>query len=84
MLYKKAFDSVPHSWIIKCMNMYKVNPMLTRFIQTTLSNWKTNMTLTHEKGTLETGPINIKTGIFQGDSLSPLLFTMSLNPLAEN
>ena len=31
----------------------------------------------------ETGPIRIKRGIFQGDSLSPLLFTMSLNPLSQ-
>ena len=32
---------------------------------------------------LETGPIRTKRGIFQGDSLSPLLFTMSLNPLSQ-
>ena len=35
----------------------------------------------HESGVLETEPISIKRGIFQGDSLSPPLFTMSLNPL---
>ena len=40
------------------------------------------MTLVHKEGVLETGPIRIKRGIFQGDSLSPLLFTMSLNPLS--
>ena len=40
------------------------------------------MTLVHGKGVLETGPIQIKRGIFQGDSLSPLLFTMSLNPIS--
>ena len=38
------------------------------------------MTLVHKEGVLETGPIRIKGGIFQGDSLSPLL-TISLNPL---
>ena len=37
--------------------------------------------LVHKSGVLETGSISIKRGIFKGDSLSPLLFTMSLNPL---
>ena len=40
------------------------------------------MVLVHESGVLETGPISIKRGIFQGNSLRPLLFTMSLNPLS--
>ena len=40
------------------------------------------MVLVHKNGVLETGPIRIKRGIFQGDLLSPLLFTMSLNPLS--
>ena len=39
------------------------------------------MTLVHKEGVLETGPMRIKRGIFLGDSLSPLLFTMTLNPL---
>ena len=48
-----------------------------------MSQWKTNITLVHKEGVLETGPIRIKTGIFQGNSLSPLLFTMSLDPLSQ-
>ena len=48
-----------------------------------MSKWKTNMTLVHKEGVLETGPIRLKRGIFQGDSLSPLLFTMSLNLLSQ-
>ena len=48
-----------------------------------LSQWKTNMTLVHKEGVLETGPIRVKRGIFQGDSLSPILFSMSLNPLSQ-
>ena len=81
--YKKAFDSVPHSWILACLRMYKINPVLTTFIKASMRQWKTNMVLVHESGVLETGPISIKRGIFQGDSLSPLLFTMSLNPLSQ-
>ena len=81
--YRKAYDSIPHSWILKVMNMYKVHPMVRGFIESSMSKWKTNMTLVHKEGTLETGPISIKRGIFQGDSLSPLLFTMSMNPLSK-
>ena len=81
--YKEAFDNVPHSWILKCLQMYKIQPALITFIEESMSQWKTNMTLVHKEGVLETGPIRIKRGIFQGDSLSPLLFTMSLNPLSQ-
>ena len=81
--YKKAFDSVPHSWILACLRMYKINPVLTTFIEASMRQWKTNMVLVHDSGVLEMGPISIKRGIFQGDSLSPLLFTMSLNPLSQ-
>ena len=30
--YKKAFDSVPHSWILKCLHMYKIHSVLITFI----------------------------------------------------
>ena len=80
--YKKVFDSVPHSWILACLRMYKINPVVTTFVEASMRQWKTNMVLVHESGVLKTGPISIKRGIFQGDSLSPLLFTMSLNPLS--
>ena len=80
--YKKAFDSVPHSWILRCLQMYKIHPVLIKFIEQSMNHWKTNMTLVHKEGVLDTGPIRIKRGIFQGNSLSPLLFTMSLNPLS--
>ena len=31
--YKKAFDIVPHSWILACLRMYKINPVLTTFTE---------------------------------------------------
>ena len=81
--YKKAFDSVPHSWILKCLQMYKIHPVLIIFIEESMRQWKTNMTLVYKEGVLETGPIRIKRGIFQSESLIPIPFTMSLNPLRQ-
>ena len=73
-------DPIPR--YIKCPQMYKIHPVLITFIEESMNQWKTNMTLVHKEGFLETGPVRIKRGIFWGDSLSPLLFTMSLNPLS--
>ena len=80
--YKKAFDSVPHEWILRSLELFKVSPRVVGFLKHNMKNWKTQLTLTHESGTLMSDNINIKRGIFQGDSLSPLLFCISLIPLS--
>ena len=79
--YKKAFDSVPHEWILRSLELFKVSPRIVDFLKH-MTNWKTQITLTYKKGTLMSDNINIKRGIFQGDSLSPLLFCISLIPLS--
>ena len=43
-----------------------------------MKTWKSTLVLNHSGGSLTSRPINIKSGIFQGDSLSPLLFCMAL------
>ena len=80
--YKKAFDSVPHSWIIKTMKLYKICPEITTFIEDSMKSWKTDLQLKYEKGEINIPSVNIKRGIFQGDSLSPLLFILALDPLS--
>ena len=69
--YRKAFDSVPHSLIIKAMQIYKVSPDLIKYVKHSMSTWKTTMILNFSSRSITTNPIRIKNGIFQGDSLSP-------------
>ena len=45
--------------------------------------WKTTLLLSHDKGNLISNSIDINSGIFQGDSLSPLLFCIALIPLSQ-
>ena len=80
--YRKAFDSVPHGWILRALDIFKLSPTIINFLQHNMRLWTTNLRLTHANGTAKTDSLRIKCGIFQGDSLSPLLFCISLIPLS--
>ena len=75
--YKKAFDSLPHSWITKSLEMLGVSSNIRQFLKTAMSSWNTLLTVNGQI----LGQVNIRRGIFQGDSLSPLLFVAALIPL---
>ena len=77
--YKKAYDMVPHSWIIETLKFLRVADNIQNFLSKSMSSWKTRL---ESKGEL-IGEVQIKRGIFQGDSLSPLLFVMAMIPLTQ-
>src|SRR5829696_4157364 len=72
--YKKAYDRVPHSWILECMGIYKVNKKIKAFLAGEMKKWKTELTSCGQS----LGTVPIKQEIFQGDALSPLLFIMAM------
>ena len=64
--YKKAFNSVPHSWIKKCHEIYRIYPTTIKFVTESMKLWKATLILQHAAGTLKSRPIKIRNGIFQG------------------
>ncbi|XP_068684755.1 uncharacterized protein [Montipora foliosa] len=68
--YRKAYDMVPHSWIVECLEMFGIAENVKKFLIDSMKTWKTELTSSGES----LGVIHIRRGIFQGDSLSPLLF----------
>ncbi|XP_047019155.1 uncharacterized protein LOC124637519 [Helicoverpa zea] len=79
--YKKAFDSVPHSWLLNILHRYKIHPQITNFLENSMKHWTTTLK-TLGPNTTATNDIPIRRGIFQGDALSPLWFCLALNPLS--
>jgi hypothetical protein len=79
--YKKAYDSLPHSWLIKILKIYKINLDLINLLSHVMTFWRTTLNLSINNTKLKSEPIQIKRGIYQGDSLSPLWFCLAINPL---
>ena len=75
--YKKAYDMVLHSWILKCLEMVGEAKNMISIISNSMVHWKTVLT----SGVADLGQVNIKSGIFQGDSFLPPLFIVITLPL---
>ena len=75
--YRKAYDMLPHSWILESLGLIKVAKNIDGLLRGSMSEWKTVLTASGKS----LGEVEIKRGIFQGDSLSPLLFVVAMIPL---
>ena len=75
--YRKAYDLVPHTWLLKCTNLFGIASNMVSLLKNSMNMWRTDLT----SGKHVFGEVRIKRRIFQGDSLSPLLFVLALTPL---
>ena len=75
--YRKAYDLIPHSWLLRILDLTKVAGNIGKLIQNSMGMWQTELTCNGQR----LCDVDIKRGIFQGDSLSPLLFVMAMIPL---
>ena len=65
--YKKAYDMVPHSWIIECLDLFGVAKNIKSLLGNSMEKWKVMLC----SGNSELGEVEIRRGIFQEGSLSP-------------
>ena len=76
--YCKAYDMIPHSWISECLELFGVAESTKKFLVNSMNNWKLELT----SNRVSSGNVEVRRGIFQGDSLSPLLFALCMVPLS--
>ena len=42
--YQKAYDMIPHSWILQSLGLVQVSENVVKFIRKSMRNWNTNLT----------------------------------------
>lgn len=75
--YKKAYDMVLHSWFSECLETFGIAENITKLMSDSMRSWKLELTSSNES----LRNVHIQRGIFKRDSLSPLLFFLSMIPL---
>ena len=80
--YKKAIDSVSHTRLIKSLELAKIPTKIIDAIKRLINKWRTKVYLYGEKVELEKGFIEYLRGILQGDTLSLILFVLTVNRLS--
>ena len=68
---------IPHSWISKCLELFGVAENTKNFLVNSMNKWKLELT----SNGVSLGNAEIRRGILQGDSVSPLLFVLCMVPL---
>ena len=76
--YKRAYDMVPHHWMIEAIKMVGITNNVMNLFENSKETWRTELITCKE--TL--GEVDIRRGIFQGDSFSPFLFLVVLIPIS--
>ena len=80
--YKKAYDSIPHEWILTALRLAKIPEHLVAAIERLIKSWVMELNLPTKDGNVSVGDIIYHKGVLQGDYLSVILFILSLNPLS--
>ena len=76
--YKNTYNMVPQSWLKEAMELVWFANNHQKLLFDSMERWKTIPTADNHV----LGEVNIKKGILQGDTLSPLLFAIVLIPLS--
>ena len=69
---------VPHSCIKECLDLFGAAENIKTLFINSMEKWRAMLCV----GNSELGEVDIMRGIFQGDSLSPLVFVLALIPLS--
>ena len=80
---KKAFDSVPHKYVLSILKKLPINKAIPKLIERIYRVPNTHLELLTKRKFQRIGSILLQKKVIQKDSLSPLLFILVMQPLTK-
>ena len=77
-----AYDVVPHPWVSQLLKVVRAPKTVRCAVKKVIRQWQTDLEIKAEEGVVRI-PVKFRRGLFQGDSLSPLLFSLVVAPLSK-
>jgi len=74
--YHKAFDLVPHNWLMKVLQIYRIRPN-KEILQLMISTRRIVLWVNNKND----GTVSVTAVIFQEDLFFPVWFLLALNPI---
>lgn len=81
--HQKVLDSVPHSWLLQILKIYKINPRIS-FLSSAMKLWRTVPKLQTENQNITTNPIRIKWDYLPGGLFKSTLVLSCSQSTIEN
>ena len=79
--YQKAYDRVPHTWLREVLSAVRAPLSIQRTLEGLRQKWSSVFCVGTGESTVRT-ELTYRRGVFQGDSLSPLLYCLSIAPIS--
>ena len=79
--YQKTYDRVPHTWLREVLSTVRASLSIQRTLERLRQKWNSVFCVGNEENAVRT-ELTYRRGVFQGDSLSPLLSCLSIAPIS--
>lgn len=80
--FRKAFDSVKHKYIKWAIKQIGLPESMRVLLGKLMSNWVVHYEGRKNGRKVTSRPVEVKNGVLQGDTLSPLLFCLAITPIS--